>query len=167
MNRLEAPLRAAAPTPESPLRRRPRLAAAAAAPGGGGIIVVALAGLIAVAAGGYATWRNRIDWNAAIALVWNITRIEPTAARAALPVAREMPLPLPRRGEETLARARALAAAGHLHEALVLLDQVRRTDPQIADADRLRGDIQRQLLTLSDQTTAGSSDRENGERRRP
>jgi hypothetical protein len=32
---------------------------------------------------------------------------------------------------------------------LSLLESVRLTDPQRPDADRLRGDIQRQLLTLT------------------
>jgi len=65
------------------------------------------------------------------------------------PVAANVDVPLPRRGEIALARARTLAAAGHLADALVALDMVRTTDPQRADADRLRSDIQRQLLALT------------------
>jgi hypothetical protein len=64
-------------------------------------------------------------------------------------VARELPLPLPRRAEDALARARALASSGHLHDALAILGTVRPTDPQRGDADQLRGDIQRQLLALT------------------
>jgi hypothetical protein len=65
------------------------------------------------------------------------------------PVVANVDLPLPRRGEIALARARALAAAGHLADAVVVLDMVRPTDPQRADADRLRSDMQRQLLALT------------------
>jgi tetratricopeptide (TPR) repeat protein len=66
-----------------------------------------------------------------------------------LPSAGERTLPIPRRGETALARAQALAARGHLHDALTVLDGVRITDPQRPDADRLRTDIQRQLLAIS------------------
>jgi len=62
--------------------------------------------------------------------------------------ARETTLALPRRGEIALGRARQLAATGRLREALAMLDGVRATDVQRADADRLRADIQRQMLTL-------------------
>jgi hypothetical protein len=48
----------------------------------------------------------------------------------------------------SLARARTLAAAGRLRDALATLDGVRPTDPERADADRLRADIQRQLVAL-------------------
>jgi hypothetical protein len=65
------------------------------------------------------------------------------------PVVLERSLSLPRRGEVALMRARTLAASGHLSDALVTLDLVRPTDPQKADADRLRADIQRQLLALA------------------
>ena len=40
-------------------------------------------------------------------------------------------------------------AGGHLRDALTALDAVRPTDPQRADADRLRADIQQQLLALA------------------
>ena len=46
------------------------------------------------------------------------------------------------------ARARALAAGGHLHDALQALDHVRITDPLRPEADRLRADIQQQLLAV-------------------
>ena len=55
----------------------------------------------------------------------------------------------PRRGELALARARALAADGHLRDALTVLDLVRPTDPQKAEAERLRGEIQLQLIALT------------------
>jgi tetratricopeptide (TPR) repeat protein len=64
-------------------------------------------------------------------------------------IAGDLSLPLPRRGQTALARARAFAVAGHLRDALAELDNVRPTDVQRPDADRLRADIQQQLLNLS------------------
>jgi len=65
------------------------------------------------------------------------------------PVVREVTLVLPRRGEMIVTSARALMAAGHFREALTALETVRATDPQRGDADRLRADIQRQLIALA------------------
>jgi hypothetical protein len=79
------------------------------------------------------------------------------------PVVREPALALPRRGEISLARAQSLAAGGHLHDALLELDSVRPTDPQKADADRLRAEIQHQLLALTDLPDT-PADREKGDR---
>jgi tetratricopeptide (TPR) repeat protein len=62
---------------------------------------------------------------------------------------REPGLALPRRGELLLTRARALAADGHLRDALATLDRVQLSDPQKPDADRLRGELQLQLLALT------------------
>src|SRR6185295_777402 len=56
---------------------------------------------------------------------------------------------IPRRGETALARARVLASNGRLRDALAALDMVRPTDPQKPDADRLRADIQKQLIELA------------------
>lgn len=56
--------------------------------------------------------------------------------------------PLPRRGETALARAQALVQSGHFRDALAALDSIRPTDPQHGDADRLRTDIQKQLIGL-------------------
>jgi hypothetical protein len=58
-------------------------------------------------------------------------------------------LPVPRGSETMLERARVLAAAGHLNEALTALDRVRLGDPLRPAADRLRGEVQRQLLSLA------------------
>jgi tetratricopeptide (TPR) repeat protein len=68
---------------------------------------------------------------------------------AATAVSRDLGLPLPRRGDLALDRARSLAAGGRLHEALSILDRIRTTDPQKTEADRLRAEIQRQLLSLA------------------
>ena len=57
------------------------------------------------------------------------------------------PLPLPASNEIVLTRARALAVAGHLRDALQVLEAVTPADPVRAEADRLRSSIQRTLLT--------------------
>jgi hypothetical protein len=48
-----------------------------------------------------------------------------------------------------LTNARALMAGGHFREALTALETVRPTDPQRGDADRLRAEIQQQLIALA------------------
>jgi hypothetical protein len=73
----------------------------------------------------------------------------PPAQAIGRPASRAPSLPVPGRGELALARARALAADGHLRDALSTLDSIRPTDPQRADADRLRGEIQLQLIALT------------------
>lgn len=57
-------------------------------------------------------------------------------------------LPLPRRGEDAFNRAKTLATSGRLRDALTALDRVRPTDPQKADADRLRAELQKRLIEL-------------------
>jgi hypothetical protein len=88
---------------------------------------------------------NRRGWD--VRAMWAAP--EPSAAFSAAPVPAERPLPTPRRGEIALGRARALAAAGRLHEALAALDVVRATDPEKAEADRVRAGIQRRLLSAA------------------
>ena len=39
-------------------------------------------------------------------------------------------------------------SSGKLRDALTLLDAVRPTDPERAEADRLRGEIQHQLIAI-------------------
>jgi tetratricopeptide (TPR) repeat protein len=72
---------------------------------------------------------------------------------------------LPTRGDMALTRARTLVTAGRLHDALAMLDRVRSTDPQKADADELRTEIQRQLLAPPSDAAPASLDR--GNERRP
>ena len=48
-----------------------------------------------------------------------------------------------------LDRARALEARGRLHEALAALDLIRLTDPERAEGDRVRAEIQRQLIAMA------------------
>ena len=61
----------------------------------------------------------------------------------------EEPLPVVRASETALARARALHAGGHLQDALRALDRVGLADPFRAEADRLRADIQRDILAAA------------------
>ncbi len=89
------------------------------------------------------------------------------ATTAGPPPRREVTLALPHRGDMTLTRARALNAAGHLREALAALETIRTTDPQKSEADRLRADIQRQLLALTTVPSPDAPDREKGGRRIP
>jgi len=100
--------------------------------------------LTLAAAGAYsaAVW-GPLDWRALFPLQ------SPPARAAGTTVAREPGVAPPRRGELALTRARALAAAGHLRDALTALNLVRPTDPQKADADRLRSELQLQLIALT------------------
>ena len=56
------------------------------------------------------------------------------------------PLPVVRASDTALVRARVLRSGGHLRDALRALDRVGGADPSRAEADRLRADIQRDLL---------------------
>jgi hypothetical protein len=98
--------------------------------------------IVLVALGAYAAVASNGDWRMLVGL--------PSIRSAATiaPVTRDVVLVLPRRGEMALTRARSLAAGGALHDALSALDAVRATDPQRPDADRLRADLQRELLRL-------------------
>jgi hypothetical protein len=99
------------------------------------VVVVAAVAAFAAASSGAIDWRAMLPADA------------PTTTLSA-PLPREIMPPPPRRGELSLARARTLAAAGHLRDALVALDGVRATDRERPDADRLRADIQRQLIAF-------------------
>jgi hypothetical protein len=62
------------------------------------------------------------------------------------------PLPIPRAGELSIGRARALSAAGRLRDALAQLDHVIPGDPSYAEAEQLRAEIQRVLVQEPGQT---------------
>jgi tetratricopeptide (TPR) repeat protein len=106
--------------------------------------VVAL-GIVVLAVGLGGLVASRLDWRALVGAS------APSIAAPLVPVAREVVLAVPTRGEMALARARQLAAGGALHDALTALDVVRTTDPQRSDAEQLRSEIQRQLLQLERQ----------------
>jgi len=86
--------------------------------------------------------RTHLDWRA-----WLPLPIAPSASAG--PVSRDVTLPLPSHGETTFARANALALGGRLSDALAVLETIRPTDPVRPAADRMRADLQRQLLALS------------------
>ena len=68
------------------------------------------------------------------------------------------PVPIIRSAETRLARARELHADGRLHDALRLLDEIGIADPLRPDADRLKADVQRDLLnTVTSSPTAEAS----------
>jgi hypothetical protein len=96
-----------------------------------------------MAGGVFVVTRHPIDWRLLLA-------IHPAPAPSvSISATVDTHLPIPLNGETALARARALNAGGHLRDALAVLDRVRRTDAQRADADRLRGAIQRQIIGLA------------------
>ncbi len=86
---------------------------------------------------------------------------QPTASPIPIPAA-EAGLPMPRRGELALDRARALSDSGHLHEALAALDGVKPTDQLRQEADQLRARIQRDLLALASRGFAASAEPDDG-----
>ncbi|MGH9220274.1 MAG: hypothetical protein ACRD1W_13290 [Vicinamibacterales bacterium] len=67
------------------------------------------------------------------------------------------PLPLPAPTEVYLAQARAMFAGGKLRDALRALDRVPAGDTLRADAERLRGDIQHELLAVATAEASASS----------
>lgn len=68
--------------------------------------------------------------------------------RAPQPVPDE-PLPVVRAAETALARARSLYADGRLRDALRALDRITPGDPAHLEGDRLRAEIQRDLLAAA------------------
>src|SRR5206468_1449350 len=109
---------------------------------GPGFVVLTVALAAGVLGGAYAlAVRDGLDLRSTL-------RFQDSPGAAAARSARESTLPLPRRSELALERARSLAANGRIHEALAVLDGIRATDSQKGEADRLRADLQRQLLGL-------------------
>jgi len=102
--------------------------------------------LVIVAAALFAASATRPEWGP---LVERSLARAGSSSAAVQPAPREAAaLPVPRRAETALARARALMASGRLRDAFPLLESIRSTDPERPEADRLRGDIQRQLIAL-------------------
>lgn len=82
----------------------------------------------------------------------------PATGQAQSPRATE-PLPLIRSAETRLAKARALAQAGQVHEALRLLDAIDSGDPLRGAADELTAAIQAALLATPVPTSRGEAAR--------
>jgi hypothetical protein len=148
LNRLE---QGALPEPQSgPVRARPRtlpLVAPTTGPSRVAWAVLAILLLVIVTAGAFGAGAFRSDWR---------TLMDRPSAPSMNQVrdVTDEGLALPRRGETALVRARALVSSGRLRDALATLDLVRPTDAQRPDADRLRADIQKQLIGLSAVTPA-------------
>jgi hypothetical protein len=133
--------------PPAPARhaRRGALGDAARVPAqwsGPTIVLMFVLAVAAAAAFSEAVW-GPLDWRALFPLQGPPARTDSTT------VARDPGVAPPRRGELALTRAHALVADGHLRDALTTLDLVKPTDPQKAEADRLRGEIQLQLIELT------------------
>lgn len=92
--------------------------------------------LVALTPAEVISWRRTAQWAPSA----------PISAKSASPVGSS--LAVPRRGERALGRARTLAQTGRLRDALATLEQVSLTDVERPAADRLRGEIQRQLLLV-------------------
>jgi hypothetical protein len=104
-----------------------------------GWIALALLSMVILGAAAFAAGAFRTEWRSL--LDRPLMPVAPVTHQADGP-------PMPRRGEMALERARAFVATGHLREGLTALDAVAATDQVKADADRLRADIQRQLIDL-------------------
>jgi tetratricopeptide (TPR) repeat protein len=127
-----SPVAALAPAARSPLRW---LIA--------GAIVVAAAGAVILGGAPLLSWMVDVP-----------DAVSPPTAQAA------EPLPIVRTADTLLDRARGFYTGGHLHDALRLLDRIDTADPVRADADRLRADVQRDLLGAASAGTSGPSDAE-------
>ncbi len=125
------------------------------------LFVLALLSIAGAGVFGAMSWKH-LEWRSLLPLLQDAP-----AASVAAPVPREVKWALPRRAETSLARARALAAGGHLGDALTVLDTIRLTDAQKPDADRLRSEIQRQLLGLTPAMAPDAAVREKGDGRLP
>jgi tetratricopeptide (TPR) repeat protein len=168
MNRLEtaAPPAAASRSDRRNRDEAPRAAGRSSRSVGGLIAFLVLgAGIVGLAV--FAASRDQIDWRSLVDLARSAGRVAAPAATVSPPVAREIALPLPRRGETALGQARTLAASGRLHDALAILESIRHTDLQKADAELLRGDIHRQLLALTRIPAPTPPEDETGVRRVP
>jgi hypothetical protein len=103
-------------------------------------LIVAAVGAVTVAVGGFA-----LPDPSALPFFGGAAANETRATISAPPT----PLPRVAANETYLARGRALAATGRLHDALYQIDRIPVGDPLRADANRLRAEIQRQFLAIA------------------
>jgi hypothetical protein len=85
--------------------------------------------------------------------------VQATTGRPAVQVSSPppSPLPVPSPTEVYVARARSLFANGKLRDALRSLDRVPVGDTLRPDAERIRADIQRELLALASAEASSAS----------
>jgi len=105
------------------------------------IVVVAAISFVLVAPNGFTEWFP----------------VQATTDRPAPLVALPAPLPVPSPTEAYVARARSLFASGKLRDALRSLDRVPVGDPLRLDAERIRADIQRELLAVAGAEASSAS----------
>jgi tetratricopeptide (TPR) repeat protein len=140
LNRLEQSARQA--QVESARKRAVPLPQVVVATSRGAWVTLVLLLMVIVAAAAFGAGAFRSDWRM-------LLERSPAPAMNAVVRASTDEALIPRRGDTALARARVLATNGRLRDALAALDLVRATDPQKAEADRLRADIQKQLIELA------------------
>ena len=105
------------------------------------IVLVAAIAFVLVTPNGFA------DWFPVQATIGAPAQFSPAPA----------PLPIPAPTETYLAQARTMFAGGKLRDALRALDRMPVGDALRADADRLRADIQRELLAVASAEASASS----------
>ena len=140
LNRMDAsPVVADARTESAPARRSVPLRTRSSAPWTGWIAASIGAGLVAIVMllGGLPIG----NWLSELQHVSEAPAPQSPPADA---------LPVVRASEAVLTRARALYAGGHFHDALRSLERIDIADPFRPDADRLRGEIQRDLLATAE-----------------
>jgi tetratricopeptide (TPR) repeat protein len=101
---------------------------------GAAIVLVGAVSFVLVAPNGLADWFP----------------VQATTGVPAAVIAPPSPLPVPSPTEAYVVKARGLFANGKLRDALRALDRVPFGDALRPDAERLRGDIQRELLAVAD-----------------
>ncbi|MGE0862383.1 MAG: hypothetical protein AB7P34_00670 [Vicinamibacterales bacterium] len=106
-----------------------------------GAVIVGAVAFVLVAPNGVADWFP----------------VQATATAPVAPTVTPAPLPAPAPAESYLARGRAFFAGGKLRDAIRVLDRVPLGDSLRPEADRLRGDIQRELLAVASAEASASS----------
>jgi tetratricopeptide (TPR) repeat protein len=152
IDRLDAGTKAASPVPPAARKRLPRMSPSADANLRGGtiamwwitaavIVMVAAIAFVLVTPNGFSDWFPQ----------------QATTGTPSVPVAPPPALPLPSPTEAYVAQARSLFAGGKLRDALRALDRVPAGDALRPDADRLRADIQRELLAVAGAEASSAS----------
>jgi hypothetical protein len=83
--------------------------------------------------------------------------VQATTGTPAALVTPPLPIQVPSPTETYLVRARSLFASGKLRDALRALDHIPAADALRPDAERLRADIQRELLAVAGAEAASAS----------
>ena len=106
-----------------------------------GVVVVAAIAFVMVAPSGFTEWFP----------------VQATTGKPTTLVAPPAPLPVPSPTEAYVARARVLFTNGKLRDALRALDRVPVGDALRPDAERIRADIQRELLAVAGAEASSAS----------